>query len=239
MNTVSPEHRRIYSILNVIAGACILGSNIIALRGRHMFHSSSFGHHEIMVDVVRRLLSAGMANKYLHMMISDEMRISLDEIIKKQPGRPQKIFPGLDPGQRLAVLELLYDGKDIVDISQKTKTNINSIAQFLFSEDSGIYFGYLKCNKCKSTYVWEKDHSCPKCQAFVGLGNLRARAVEYSHDGVAPSRTRTNERVFSIKLLAVQILMLVHNSYLAVLERELSAIKRMKPPFLLWVKGKT
>jgi hypothetical protein len=143
-------------------------------------------------EAVRRLLEAGMSYRNIQLFFSLSVRdayyravahLIIDPHCKNGRGRPKEVYEALTGAQKLAVLDLMYGGHDIIEITNKSGLNIDSICEFLF--DSDMAFGYRHCclSSCGKSFVYIDNEPmyCNDCAKERKQENIVPRTLNVSY----------------------------------------------------------
>ncbi len=143
-------------------------------------------------EAVRRLLEAGMSYRNIQLFFSLSVRdayyravehLIIDPHCKNSRGRPKEVYEALTATQKLAILELVYFGHDIIEIKNRSKLHIDSICEFLF--DSDMAFGYRYCCliACGKPFVYIDNEPmyCNDCATERKQNNIVTRTLNVTY----------------------------------------------------------
>jgi hypothetical protein len=119
----------------------------------------------------------------------------IDPHCKNGRGRPKEVYGALTGVQKLAILEIMYFGHDIIEIANKSKLNIDSICEFLFDND--IAFGYRYCclPSCGKPFVYIDNEPmyCNDCARERKQENIVPRTLNVAYRLQEPPPSRKTE----------------------------------------------
>ncbi len=164
-------------------------------------------------EAVRRLLEADMSYRNIQLFFNLSVRdayyravehLIVDPHCKNSRGRPKEVYEPLTAAQKLAILDLMYFGYDVIEIKIRTKLHIDSICEFLF--DSDMAFGYRYCclNSCGKPFVYIDNEPmyCNDCARERKKDNivLRTLNVDYKLQEPPPCRKSEEYKSFNRQL---------------------------------------
>jgi hypothetical protein len=164
-------------------------------------------------EAVRRLLEAGMSYRNIQLFFSLSVRdayyravehLIIDPHCKNGRGRPKEVYGALTADQKLAILELMYVGHDIIEIKNKSKLNIDSICEFLFDNDMAFGYRYCCLPSCGKPFVYIDNEPmyCNDCAKERKQENIVPRTlnVSYRLQILPPSRKPEEYKSFNRQL---------------------------------------
>lgn len=164
-------------------------------------------------EAVRRLLEAGMSYRNIQLFFSLSVRdayyravehLIIDPHCKNGRGRPKEVYGALTGAQKLAILELMYVGHDIIEITNRSRLNIDSICEFLFDNDMAFGYRYCCLPSCAKPFVYIDNEPmyCNDCAKERKQENIVPRTlnVAYGLQVLPPSRKPEECKSFNRQL---------------------------------------
>jgi hypothetical protein len=164
-------------------------------------------------EAVRRLLEAGMSYRNIQLFFSLSVRdayyravahLIIDPHCKNGRGRPKEVYGALTGVQKLAILEIMYFGHDIIEIANKSKLNIDSICEFLFDNDMAFGYRYCCLPSCGKPFVYIDNEPmyCNDCAKERKQENIVPRTlnVAYRLQVLPPGRKTEEYKSFNRQL---------------------------------------
>ncbi len=164
-------------------------------------------------EAVRRLLEAGMSYRNIQLFFSLSVRdayyravahLIVDPRCKNSRGRPREVYGALTGAQKLAILDTMYMGHDIIEITNKSKLNIDSICEFLFDNDMAFGYRYCCLPSCGKPFVYIDNEPmyCNDCAKERKQVNIVSRTlnVAYRLQELPPSRKTEEYKSFNRQL---------------------------------------
>jgi hypothetical protein len=143
-------------------------------------------------EAVRRLLEAGMSYRNIQLFFSLSVRdayyravehLIIDPHCKNSRGRPKEVYEALTASQKLAILEIMYFGHDVIEIKNRSKLHIDSIAEFLFDSDMGFGYRYCCLSTCGKPFVYIDNEPmyCNDCARERKQNNIVERTLNVTY----------------------------------------------------------